>query len=442
MRSFVAFSSLVFALGSIPLPATAAPPEPPTVDDTARAEIVEEIADALNEVYVFPETAREMEERLQARLRDGSWDEVDDLVEFTDLLTEELRDVSRDLHLRVSWEPPLPDGAGDGPDEAARRARYEESLRRGNYCFQAIEILAGNVGYLKLDCFAPAELGGDTAVAAMNFLSGVDALIVDVRENGGGSPSMIQLLTSYLLAEPTHLNSFYVRRTDSTQQFWTQARVDGPRLVDVPVWVLISGRTFSAAEEFSYNLRNLERATLVGETTGGGAHPVDRFRLERHPVVVSLPFGRAINPITGTNWEGTGVLPHLEVPRSEALAVAHEKALERLVEDAPEGERRASIEFFRESLRLRRVSPVELDAEALREFVGSYGPRTLRADAGRLVYRRGDGPEVVLVPAGDDVFLFGDDDDFRFRFERDAKGSVARIVGLYPDGRTDVHERD
>jgi len=168
----------------------------------------------------------------------------------------------------------------------------------------------------------PAELGGETAAAAMNLLANTDALIIDLRKNGGGDPAMVQLVCSYLFSQRTHLNDIYSRPDNRTEEFWTKTDMPGKPYGDKPVFVLTSSRTFSGAEEFSYNLKNLNRATIVGETTGGGAHPVNARRLGKD-FLIMVPFARAINPITKTNWEGTGVKPDVEVPAAQALKVAH-----------------------------------------------------------------------------------------------------------------------
>jgi hypothetical protein len=422
------------------VPALAAPPAPPAVSAQDRTAIIDGIMAELNDVYVFPETAKKMEEHVRSQLKSGAYDRLGTMDAFTQKLTEDLQSVSHDLHLRVVWNPDPPGGEEGGPTPE-QQARFEEQLRRDNYCFRKVERLAGNVGYLKLDCFAQADLGGSTAVAAMGFLAGSDALIFDLRDNGGGSPSMIQLLTSYLLAgEPTHLNSFYIRKGDRTEQFWTNAWVPGRRLPDVPVFVLTSGRTFSAAEEFTYNLKNLKRATLVGETTGGGAHPVDFVRVKGYPVGLSLPFGRAINPISGTNWEGTGVEPDIKVPMAEALEVAHARALGALAEKATDPAQKSELEFVRGVLEDRR-KPANLSAAELQVFAGTYGPRNITVEDGALWYQRGKGRKLKLQPVGQDRFLVGDLDDFRIRFERDASGKVVRLVGLYPDGNEEPNPR-
>ncbi|HEX4952808.1 MAG TPA: S41 family peptidase [Thermoanaerobaculia bacterium] len=408
---------------------------PPAVSTTDRQAIIADITAALNETYVFPETAKKMGDLLAQQLASGAYDGLADLETFAQKLTEDLLSVSHDLHLRVRWAPAPPAHAGgQDPSPAEERARFAAQVRRDNACFRKVERMAGNVGYVQLDCFAPAELGGSTAVAAMGFLAGAEALIFDLRNNGGGSPSMIQLLTSYLVPDDdtTHLNSFYIRKGDQTKQFWTHAWVPGTRLPEVPVFVLTSGRTFSAAEEFTYNLKNLKRATIVGETTGGGAHPIEGHRVEGYPVFVTVPFGRAINPITGTNWEGTGVAPDVAVPAAEALAVAHDRALAALAEKATDPELKAELAFTRGILEMRR-KPVSLPAAELAAFTGTYGPRAVTLVDGVLWYQRGGVRKLRLQPVGGDRFLVGDLDDFTIRFEREG-GKVVRLIGQYADG--------
>lgn len=202
-------------------------------------------------------------------------------------------------------------------------------MERINCGFDKVEVLAGNVGYLKFNMFADPEVCGLTATAAMNFLANVDAIIIDLRENGGGDPRMIALISSYLFSKPTHLNDLWERKTDSTQQYWTLPYVPGKRLDSKPAFVLTSKRSFSGAEEFTYNLKNLKRATIIGETTGGGAHPVSGHRIDDH-FMIGVPFARAINPISKTNWEGVGVEPDVKVPAAETLSTAQRLAMEKL----------------------------------------------------------------------------------------------------------------
>ncbi|UCD62834.1 MAG: S41 family peptidase, partial [Candidatus Zixiibacteriota bacterium] len=311
----------------------------PKIDGKIQAQIIDSVAAALDEVYVFPDVALEMGKHLRKQHKDGAYKGIVSTAEFALRLSEDLRSISNDRHLRVFYVPTedFQHYQQDSLSDEEAKLLEEEHLRQmrhENFGFVRAERLTGNVGYLRLDGFNDARYGGATAVAALNFLAYCDALIIDLRFNGGGHPSMIQLITSYFFEEPQHLNSFYIRKEDTTRQFWTQAQVQGPRMSDADLYVLTSERTFSAAEEFTYNLKNMERATIIGETTGGGAHPVDGRLFANLNVGMSLPFGRAINPITGTNWEGTGIEPHLQVPQDQALEVAHLEALKKLREKA------------------------------------------------------------------------------------------------------------
>ncbi len=298
-----------------------------TIDATTRAHVIDGAAAQLNEFYVFPETAKKMEQALRAHLKRGDYDSITDGDAFANLLTTHLQDVSHDKHLRVSFSPSrLPD---DPVPDAAAIARYHLQLEQTNCGFERLEHLGSNVGYVKFNMFADPEFCGSTAIAAMNFLGNVDALIFDLRENGGGDPKMIALLSSYLFSGPTHLNDLWERKSGQTQQYWTLPYVPGKRLPAAPVYVLTSHRTFSGAEEFTNNLQALKRATIVGEVTGGGAHPVAGHRIDDR-FTIGVPFARAINPITKTNWEGKGVEPDVKVPAAEALAAAQKLASEEL----------------------------------------------------------------------------------------------------------------
>jgi len=297
------------------------------IDGATRAKVIDGAITNLKQYYVFPETATKMGDDVRARLERGEYNSITNGDRFATKLTADLQEVSHDKHLRVNFSPvAMPDGPGPNPEA---RAQYRKQMERNNCGFVKVEQLAGNVGYLKFNMFADPDVCGPTATAAMNFLANVDALIIDLRDNGGGDPKMIAFLSSYLFAKQTHLNDLWERKTDETQQYWTLPYVPGKRLDTQPVFVLTSKRTFSGAEEFSYNLKNLKRATLIGETTGGGAHPVAGHRIDEH-FMIGVPFARAINPISKTNWEGTGVEPDVKVASADALSEAEKLAKEKL----------------------------------------------------------------------------------------------------------------
>lgn len=213
-----------------------------------------------------------------------------------------------------------------------------------------------------------ADMAEETAAAAMTFLAGTEALLIDLRNNGGGEPEMVALLSSYLFDKPVHLNDIYSRTENKTQEYWTRAGVAGKRYGESKdVYVLTSRRTFSAAEEFTYNLKNLKRATIVGETTGGGAHPVMPVRLHDHFRIMA-PFARAINPITKTNWEGTGVKPDIETPASQALQTAHVAALKSVLAKTTEPQEREQLQ--------QALAIVQREIEAANDSGGALNSET------------------------------------------------------------------
>lgn len=298
------------------------------LDAAERQRVIDSVASNLKDSYVYPDLAQKMEDAIRANQKRGDYDAITDPDVFASRLTKDLQAVSHDKHLGVNFSPvKLP------ADEQKRSAEEESQIRkmmeRTNCSFAKVEILPQNVGYLKFNSFADPTICGPTVVAAMSFLAHVDAIIFDLRDNGGGDPKMVAMISSYLFDKPTHLNDLYNRKEDFTTQYWTLPYVPGTTLADKPAFVLTSKRTFSGAEEFTYNLQNLKRATIVGETTGGGAHPVAGRRIDDH-FMIGVPYARAVNPISKKNWEGTGVEPDVPVKASEALEKAEELAKNKL----------------------------------------------------------------------------------------------------------------
>ncbi|MGD9347842.1 MAG: S41 family peptidase, partial [Candidatus Aminicenantes bacterium] len=345
--------------------------QPGSIGPSKKADIVDSISKLLVDKYIFLETAEKMQEVVKAKLKEGKYDGIETTVDFARVLTEDLRSVSKDKHIRVVHDPDMVRRIKirEGKSEEERKKELEriiESERQRNFGFQKMEMLEGNIGYLDLRYFSGVKPSGETAVAAMNFLSNAKAIIIDLRKNGGGNPSMIQLLSSYFLEDYTHLNSFENRGEESLQQFWTLPYVPGRKMYETDLYVLTSRRTFSGAEEFTYNMKNLERATIIGERTGGGAHP-GGLQIAAHDFLVWVPTGRAVNPITKTNWEGTGIEPHITVPQEEALDKAHALALDKLIEKTEdEGEKRA-LSWALDGLKAKR-NPVKIDRSILEKY--------------------------------------------------------------------------
>ncbi len=278
--------------------------------------LIEDLANKLKKNYVFEKEAIAMHDLLLSNLKNGKYESFEEGPELGEALHNDLRSVVNDKHLRVRY--------GNRPSAPTKFAGRQ--IKRLTNGMGEVEILKDNVGYLELTGFhSPNGSYRKSLTQKINSLKGTKAIILDLRNNSGGSPESVRLISSYFFpeGEQVHLNSLYYRNRDAKMDFYTLKKVDGPRLSDVPIYLLTSDFTFSAGEEFCYNLKNLKRATLVGETTGGGAHPVNRYEFSEE-IVAIIPEGRAINPITGTNWEGVGVVPHYEVDEDEAM----EKVLE------------------------------------------------------------------------------------------------------------------
>ena len=390
------------------------------------------------EKYVFPDTGAKIAEHLLDKLEQGRYDGITDAHELASVLTLDLRQISNDRHWAVMYALQPAEAFVDPEKETdqAQMARWLEQGRKHNFGFARIEHLPGNIGYIDLRQFAPSEYAGETAVAAMNFVAHCDVLIFDLRQNHGGYPSMIQLITSYLFKpEPQHINTFYYRETDDYQQFWTFPHVPGKRMPDVLVYVLTSNATGSGAEEFAYNLKHMERATLVGETTAGAAHPVNLETIQDHFQVL-LPYGRPINPITKENWEVTGVKPHIVVPQEKALETAHLHALKQLAEKCQDDQQKRELEWETELVKSQYM-PAIVDEATLSRYAGQYGQRIFALKNGALVYQYQDHPAAwKLVPLAETRFHL--DQELKFEFVLDDQGMASAVVISYRDGRPTI----
>ena len=302
-----------------------------SIDATLRGQVLEKLESKLSELYVFPDVAAKVVAALKEHSAKKDYDQITSAQEFARRVTSDMQSVANDRHLRMAYGVQAAQGPAS-PEERERMRRERLAVDQSrNFAFESVQRLPGNIGYLDLRNFLDVRDAGDTAVAAMTFLSNCDAIIFDLRKNGGGSPTMIDLLISYLYprGERVHLNDFRQRNNEEREQYWTLPWVPGKSLAGKDVYVLTSNRTFSAAEEFTYDIQTQKRGTIIGEVTGGGANPgggvplVDKFG-------VFIPFGSAYNPITKTNWEGVGVKPDVAVAAEDALKVAQLIALRKL----------------------------------------------------------------------------------------------------------------
>ncbi len=314
--------------------------------------ITRELAGLVGERYVFPGLAAEISALLESRLAGGCYAQAPDEEALAAALTQDLQSLNGDKHLRLLHSAAGLPERGDQAEAAALSAYA--ALTSGGIA--RAERLDGNVGYLDLrPLLFPPAMAGDAAAAAMTLLALTDVLIIDLRRCLGGAPDMVAMLCSYLLGdEPVHLIDMIGRPAADgaaeVRQSWTMPFTPGRRFgPDKPVFVLTSGTTFSGGEELSYDLQQMGRATVVGERTRGGAHPVERFRIRAH-LQATIPVSRSLSPVSGGNWEGTGVLPDVAVPAGEALDTAYQRALAHVLSLGEGGARGGTAAEARQAL--------------------------------------------------------------------------------------------
>jgi C-terminal processing protease CtpA/Prc len=302
------------------------------IDAKRRQHIIDNLVLELNQGYVFPELAKKVEHALRQHQKRGVYDGIVSAEKFTEVLNEHLQRETKDRHLQVHYsEQAIPEQNEDRKASSEELAAELADMKARNFGIERVERLPFNIGYIDLRLFAASRDAAGSIAAMMTLVSNTDALIFDLRKNGGGDPNTVTLIASYLLDERTHLSDIYYREGNRTTQMWSSDYVTGNKFGQTKdVYILTSKHTFSAAEDFSYALKNLKRATIVGEASGGGAHPGDFVRLDTN-FMVFVPGGRSISPITKTDWEGTGVIPDVSVPAEDAFRTAQLAILQKML---------------------------------------------------------------------------------------------------------------
>lgn len=326
----IAIILLATGVVSMPRPHRGPPQKDMVINLQMRTEVIHRLIADLNGYYVFPEKAEAMERVLLEKLKSGEYDDITSANQLSATLTKDIQAVTNDRHLDVGYsEAIIPQQADQQSDTPT--SEEVERMRSHNFGIEKVERLAFNIGYLDLQSFSPPEFAEPKLAAAMTMLVDTEALIIDLRANNGGDPRTVALLASYLFDKRTRLNDIYDRGTDRTEQYWTSDRVAGRKYGGSrEVYLLTSRDTFSAAEDFAYALKNLKRATLIGASTGGGAHPGIARRLNDHFGAI-VPTGRSISPITHTDWEGVGVIPNIDIDPDDALEHAQTMILQGML---------------------------------------------------------------------------------------------------------------
>lgn len=429
-------------------PATPAPDAP--LDPRAAGEVLDSLVAYMERTYVSRDTAQLIARHLRERARAGAYAAAESPARFAELVTSDMRAINDDLHLSLRFAPagaasmgrPGPRGVEGGPGPApggeapppptAEQVRRNPSLRaarRQNYGLTRLEILPGNVGYLEISGFMGAPGADQTIAHALRFLEATDAIVIDLRRNGGGSGIMSHLVLSHFLdANPVPTIRVVNPAADRTTEMKSFATVPGPRRADVPLYLLTSRRTASAAEEFSSVLKSLGRATIVGDRTAGAGHMVAAFNAG-HGFVASISFTRVTDARTGAEWERVGVQPDVRVDPELALQAAHAAAL-RTIAASDSSARRSAVRIA-EALEAQ-LRPVAVDERLLSRYAGTYeGGREVRLVRGQLVYHPRPGALAEpMVPLGRDTFAVTGDTRLSFAGE----GAATRLTTESADG--------
>jgi len=297
-----------------------------------KQQVIDSVSVNLKEEYIFSDIAEKLVTLLNRKLEEGKYDHLLSHEEFASTITKDLRSVNNDKHLWIWYYPDWV------TNELLRINNLSKGIDTGlekgqknNFGFKEIKIMDGNIGYFRLDEFSEYPNALQTLNGGFQFLQYCDALIIDLRHNIGGAPEMVQLLCSYFFQIPSvHLNSLKYKQDGDVVQYWTYYFLPGKKFINQPIYILVSGRTASAAEEFAYNLQTLKRATIIGEKTRGAAHH-NKFKIINDNYFMSLPIARAVNPITHSNWEGAGIKPNIEVKSEIALHESYKSALMELL---------------------------------------------------------------------------------------------------------------
>jgi ketosteroid isomerase-like protein len=407
------------------------PAAPQAAPPAGNAGVVEAVANAVAERYVFPDLAPKIAEHIRQRARQGAYDRLTG-GELADALTTDLRVQNGDRHLYVQFQPGQPPSAGGGPvrQTPGSTPAAADLIRRRNYFLNRAERLDGNIGYLEVRrFFGQADEARDAIAGAMAFLSQTDAMIVDVRYAPGGDARMVDLLASYFFDAGVPTLSSYSRTRNETIHRTTLASVPGRRRTNIPVYVLTSRDTGSAAEDFAFLMQQTGRATLVGDRTAGAGH-INAVLGLGGGYSVSVSTGRTFNPKTNEGWEATGVQPHVRAAAPDALDAAHRHALTALIDKASDASIKQELSWTRDGLDARRTPPV-VDARTLQSYAGRYGARHVTFADGRLWYQRAaDAEKIPLTTLSATEFAMGEGQRFQFV----VTGGIVQMRLLMTDG--------
>ncbi len=400
-----------------------------------KANVIENLSATLMKNYIFSDTATKMANVLKSRLKNKDYESITNPNEFAQKLTTDLQSVYRDIHLAVNYNPQFENTLKNTSDVNSSQVQEKNlrNARQQNFGFKKIEILSGNIGYIYFDrFFGLNESSKETITNAFSFLQHTNALVIDLRNNGGGSPDMVRHICSYFFKEKTHINNLYERRTNKTEEYWTEPLSSSSNFHSLPLYILVNRRTFSAAEEFAYDLQSLHRATIIGETTGGGAHPVSPEPIG-NGFIGNIPYARAINPLTGKNWEAIGVKPDIQINADSSLDAAVLSYYDFQIKTLKDSNSIKTIKWSRDMLNAK-LHPFSMDTLTLKTYAGNFADRIVSFENGILYFTGRDGKKNKLIAMTRTTFKIENTDNLKIDFLPTTTGDVKELAFIFDDG--------
>lgn len=408
-------------------------------------ETIKRMGELLEKNYVFPDKGAGMKKTLEDNLQKGAYYNMT-LENFAGLVNKDLQAVCPDKHMKVDVFPAKP-----APDNTMKPGNEQKPGKVNP--FKKIEFLPGNIALVVLDNFPNPAVCDEYVISAMNTIAGASGVIFDLRNNGGGSPKLVQLILSYFIAEGTLYHKVYDRIKNETKEYRTykissvfeynkqKGKTDINNLLQANLYVLTAKRTFSAAEEFAYDVQSAKRGRIVGETTGGGAHQMMGFGVFGR-IGIRIPYSRPVNPFTGGDWEGTGVKPDIEVKAYDALKAAHMDALKSMVANAASENVKKDRQWELQWAEYYYKTPLPLQEPDMKRFTGKYGNDVrVFADGSDLVAEIDLGGIRKFKLQRMDDLLFRLDENTVVTFYKDPNGNITAAEALHKDGSSERREK-
>jgi retinol-binding protein 3 len=431
-----------------------APPPPLQITPALTHALIDTLGQVLYKNYIFPDTAKKWAAYLEARYKAGAYTRIKDPNELATQLWKDLQKTHHDGHLRLMYNPGFARDLADTSNRTERH-RVGDSLqlintRQRNFEFTKAEILPGNIGYVKFNGFVGfLDEARPTITGAFRFVANTTAVIIDLRDNGGGSPGMVSQIESYFFQTRTHMNDIIFR--NDTNVLWTNPAKSDSVILQQPVYILTARRTFSGAEDFAYGMQSVHRATIVGDTTGGGAHPIGPFPVA-FGFVVNIPVARSLSPYTHTDWEGTGVRPDIPVASADALEAAVKAIFTNKMQQATSEEEKKQAQWQLEDILARQSAasgdptsliPATRDSASLVQYTGTFqGGLVFYADRSGLYCRNPErgGSTFKLIPISTDKFIL--DENVHTEFTKDDKGKVSGFNMWWSNGQMSYKSKE